>query len=74
MLSIDVLTNEVCIVWSDSFLVLASNGNTGWLCLMKSVFLHFPWWMIHRGDVVTRNSMCLDNVPDIAQREDSGGP
>ena len=35
--------------------------------------IHFPRWMIHRGDVVT-NIMCLDNVPDIAQREDSGGP
>ena len=37
MLSIAVLRNEVCIAWSDSFLVLASNGNTVWLCLVKSV-------------------------------------
>ena len=37
MLSIAVLTNEVCTAWSDSFLVLASNGNTVWLCLVKSV-------------------------------------
>ena len=27
--------------------------------------------MIHRGD---KHFLCLDNVPDIAQREDSGGP
>ena len=37
MLSIAVLTNEVCIAWSDSFLMLASNGNTVWLCLVKMV-------------------------------------
>ena len=37
MLSIAVLTNEVCTAWSDSFLVLASNGTTVWLCLVKSV-------------------------------------
>ena len=27
--------------------------------------------MIQRGD---RHSLCLDSVPDIAQKEDSGGP
>ena len=37
MLFIAVLTNEVCIAWSDSFLVVASNGNTVWLFLVKSV-------------------------------------
>ena len=37
VLSIDMLTNEVCIAWSNYFLVLDSNGNTVWLCLVKSV-------------------------------------
>ena len=37
MLSNAVLTNEVCIAWSDTFLVFASNGNTVWLCLVISV-------------------------------------
>ena len=37
MLSISVLTNEVCTAWSAYFLVLASNGTTFWLCLVKSV-------------------------------------
>ena len=41
MLSIAVLTNEVCIAWSYSFLVLASNDNTVWLCLVKSVSFIF---------------------------------
>ena len=39
--------------------------------------LHFPRWMIQRGDVVTdilNIVNTLDSVPDIAQREDSGGP
>ena len=57
MLSIAVLTNEVCIAWSDSFLVLASNGTRVWLCLVKCL-LHFPRWMVHRGDVVT-NIICV---------------
>ena len=39
----------------------------------EKYLLHFPRWMIQRGDVVTDN-LCLDSVPDIAQREDSGGP
>ena len=30
--------------------------------------------MIHRGDVVTKYFLCLDSVPDIAQREDAGSP
>ena len=37
MLSMAVLTNGVCIAWSFYFLVLASNGNIVWLCLVKSV-------------------------------------
>ena len=37
MLSIAVLTNEVCTAWRDAFFVLASNGTTVWLCLVKSV-------------------------------------
>ena len=37
MLSIAVLTNEVCTAWSDAFFVFASNGSTVWLCLVKSV-------------------------------------
>ena len=37
MLSIAVLTNEVCTAWSDAFFVLASNGTTVWSCLVKSV-------------------------------------
>ena len=30
--------------------------------------------MINRGYVVTNIICVLDNVPDIAEREDSGGP
>ena len=37
MLSIAVLTNEGCTAWSDAFFVLAINGTTVWLCLVKSV-------------------------------------
>ena len=37
MMSIAVLTNEVCTAWSDAFFVFASNGSTVWLCLVKSV-------------------------------------
>ena len=37
MLSIAVLTNEVCNAWSDYFLALASSGTTVWLFLMKCV-------------------------------------
>ena len=37
ILAIAVLTNGVCIAWSYSFLVLSSNGNPVWLCLVKSV-------------------------------------
>ena len=48
MLSIAVLTNEVCTAWSEAFFVLASNGSTVWLCLVKIV----SFWMIQRGDVV----------------------
>ena len=36
----------------------------------EECLLHFPRWMIHRGD---RHSLCLSNVQDIAQREDLGG-
>ena len=36
--------------------------------------LHFPWWKIHLGDVVT-NILCInDSVPYIAQKEGLGGP
>ena len=52
MLSIALLTNEVCTAWSDAFFVLVSNGTTVWLCLVNCL-LHFPRWMIHLGDVVT---------------------
>ena len=64
MLSIAVLTNEVCTAWSDAFLVLARNGTTVWLCLMNCL-LHFPRRMIHRGDVVT-NIICVDINPKNA--------
>ena len=37
MLSIAVLTNEVCTAWSDAFFMLASNGTTVWLCIVNSV-------------------------------------
>ena len=37
MLSIAVLTNEVCDCCSDAFFVFASNGSRVWLCLVKSV-------------------------------------
>ena len=37
----------------------------------EKCLLHFPRWMIQRGD---RHSLCLYSVLDIAQREDSGGP
>ena len=57
MLYIAVLTNEEYITWSDSFIVLACNGNTVWLCLVKCL-LHFPRWMIQHGDAVT-NNLCV---------------
>ena len=41
-------------------MVIASNGNTVWLCLVKSVSLMCPLYQ--------------DNVPDIAQIGGSGGP
>ena len=34
--------------------------------------IHFPWWMIHLGDVVT-NVLCIQTLPDITQKEGSGG-
>ena len=68
MLSSAVLTNKVYIAWSDSFLVLASNGNTVWL---EQCLLHSHRWMTHRGD---RHSLCQDRGPDVAQGEDSCGP
>ena len=37
MLSIAVLTTEVCTAWSDVVFVFASNGSTVWLCLVKIV-------------------------------------
>ena len=37
MLSLVVLTNEVGITWSESLLVLASNGNTDWLPMSSDV-------------------------------------
>ena len=37
MLSIAVLTNEVCTARNDSFLVLANNGTTVSLCLVSEV-------------------------------------
>ena len=47
LLSIDVLTNEVWITWNESFIVLAINGNTVWLCLVKSVsFISLGGWSI----------------------------
>ena len=73
MLSIAVLTNEVCTAWSDAFFVFASNGSAVWLCLVKSVSfissMDDPTWRCS-----DRHSLCLDSVPDIAQREESGGP
>ena len=39
----------------------------------EKCLLNFPQWMIHRGDVV-KHYLCLDSVPDLAQRKDSGGP
>ena len=36
MLSIVVLINEVCTVWSDAMFVFASNGIIVRLCLVKS--------------------------------------
>ena len=54
MLSIAVLTNEVCTAWSDAFFVLASNGTTVWLGLVKSVsYISLSGSSIHRGDVMT---------------------
>ena len=38
MLSIAVLTNEVCTAWSHAFFVLASNGTTVWLRVVYMVF------------------------------------
>ena len=73
MLSIAVLTNEVCTAWSNALFVLASNGTTVWLCIVK-VSASFPSvddpsWCC--GD---RHYRCLTSVSDIAQRKDSGGP
>ena len=44
MLSIAVLINEVCIAWSNYFLVLASNRNAVWWCLVKNVSVDGPSW------------------------------
>ena len=41
MLCIAVLKNEVCTAWNDAFFVLASNGTTDWLCLVKGVSFIF---------------------------------
>ena len=40
----------------------------------EDCLLHFPWWKIHLGDVVTKHSLFPGIVPDIAQKEGSGGP
>ena len=53
MLSISVLTNEVCIAWIHSFLMFASNGNTVWFCLVKNVSFISLGGAIHCGDMVT---------------------
>ena len=39
----------------------------------EDYFLHFPWWKIHLGDVVT-HALYPGIVSDIAQKEGSGGP
>ena len=56
MLSIAVLTNEVCTALSDAFFMCASTGSTVWLS--EKCVLHFPRWMIQHGDVVT-DSLCV---------------
>ena len=49
MLSIAVLTNEVCTAWSDAFFVLASNGTTVSVMPSEKCLLHFPRWIPVRG-------------------------
>ena len=39
----------------------------------EECFLHLPRWMFYRGGVLTKK-LCVNNVPDIVQGEDSGGP
>ena len=46
MLFIAVLTNEVWIAWRLTLFVMVKNGNTVWLCLVKS-FFHMPRSVIH---------------------------
>ena len=48
MLSIALMTNEVCIVYSVSSLLFASSGNTVWLCLSKVLD---AWIPIIRGEL-----------------------
>ena len=69
MFSIAVLTNEVCIVCSESFLVLASNSNTVWVCLLR-VSPSFPSVDDPSWACGDKHYLCLDSV----QRENSGGP
>ena len=59
MLSIAVLTNRACIAWSVSFLGVAGLVMPGEDCL-----LHFPWWMIHLGNVMT-NVLCIKAMYQI---------
>ena len=37
-----MLSIEVCTAWSDAFFVLASNGTTVWLCIVKNVSFISP--------------------------------
>ena len=41
----------------------------GLIMFGEDCLLHFPWWKIHLGNVVYPGI-----VPDIAQKEGSGGP
>ena len=66
MLSVVVLTNEVCIAFSDDFFVFASNGRTVWLCLVKSaeraVLAWFRDWDDNGCLPNRRNSTRCDGV------------
>ena len=67
MLSLSLLTYEVWISWSESFVVLAGNGNTVWLCMVNSVsFISFgPYQLGPTVKMVnTSNIMWAYNDPE----------
>ena len=51
-----------------SFLLFASSGKHGLIMSGEDCLLHFPWWKIHLGDVVT-NVLCIQALYQILRRK-----